>query len=103
MGGTITNWNVQGNRGYKPVPTTPAVPATTVEYRNAFGYPIEIVLKGGAGNCTVVAKGMTSGALVTTGIAFTAVTQNATVTLQPGEYIALTYTTAPTWVFYSLN
>lgn len=94
---------LERNAGYNPVvPATPAVPASTAEYRNIFGYPIMIVLTGGAGATTVVAKGPTSGALVTTGITFTAVTQNATVILAPDEYIALTYAVAPTWVFYGL-
>ena len=94
---------LERNAGYNPlIPATPAVPASTVEYRNIFGYPIMIVLTGGAGATTVVAKGPTSGALVTTGITFSAVTQNATVILAPDEYIALTYAVAPTWVFYGL-
>jgi len=95
---------VVNNSGVAAIlPTTPAIPATTVEQQNTFAYPVMVVIQGGAGATSVIAKGPTSGALRTTGYTLAAVTNFATVILQPQEYIALTYTTAPTWVWFGQN
>jgi len=42
--------------------------------------------------------GPTTGALVATGVTLTAGVSSAVI-LQPQEYIAITYTVAPTWVW----
>ncbi len=74
--------------------TTPAVPATTVQERNDNAFPIRVTITGGT--VTVIAKGPTSGALITTGA-----TTGAFI-LQPKEYIAITYTVIPTWVWLGM-
>ena len=107
--GTNTNLNISGNNlvgngtgaitGTYPttsivannlgVAATPAVPASTVEQRNNELFPVRVTITGGT--VTVIAKGPTSGALITTGAT------SGTFTLQPKEYIAITYSVAPTW------
>jgi len=85
---------IKDNNGF---PSTPAVPASTIELQNATGsggyFPVPVRITITGGTVTKIAKGFTSGALVdthlTTGI----------VDLSPGEYIALTYSVAPTWVW----
>lgn len=72
---------IRGNPGY---PATPTVPATTVEQLNTFGQPCRVAIAGG--NITVIAKGFTTGALITT------TATSGTFILEPNERIALTYT-----------
>ena len=96
---------LERNVGYNPVvPTTPAVPATTIEYRNIFGYPIMVCITGGGAAVTAISKGPTSGALVATGFTVNATSTHATVILAPDEYISWTGAgAAPTWVFLPVN
>jgi len=72
-------------------PTTPAVAASTIEVRNTTTYPVLVTITGGT--VTVIAKGPTTGSLVTTGATA------GTFILEPNEYIAITYSVAPTWVW----
>ena len=73
----------------------PAVPASTVEVRNwAVWTPVRVTIVGGT--VTAIAKGFTSGSLVTTGA-----TGGAFI-LEHGEYIAITYSMAPTWTWFGM-
>jgi len=86
---------LERNIGYNPViPATPSVPSTTTEYQNSFGYPLMITVTGGT--VSKIAKGPTSGALVDTKLT------SGTIYLSPQEYIAITYSSVPTWVFFGL-
>jgi len=70
---------------------TPAVPASTVEARNTFTHPVRVTIVGGT--VTVIAKGPTSGALIITGAT------TGSFVLEPNEYIAITYTVVPAWLW----
>jgi hypothetical protein len=74
--------------------TTPAVPASTVEQRNTNAFPCRVTITGGT--VTVIKKGPTSGSLITTGA-----TAGAFI-LEPNEYISITYSVAPTWVWLGM-
>jgi hypothetical protein len=74
--------------------TTPAVPASTVEQRNTNAFPCRVAITGGT--VTVIKKGPTSGSLITTGA-----TTGAFI-LEPNEYIAITYSVAPTWAWLGM-
>ena len=91
LGGTFSGLLTTNNNGYPPAL---GVPASTVELRNTYAFPCRIKIIGGT--VTVIAKGPTSGALTTTGITLTSGV-SSTVVLQPQEYIAITYSVAPTW------
>lgn len=73
---------------------TPAVPASTVEQRNTNAFPCRVTITGGT--VTVIKKGPTSGSLITTGA-----TTGAFI-LEPNEYIAITYSVAPTWAWLGM-
>jgi hypothetical protein len=73
---------------------TPAVPASTVEQRNTNAFPCRVTITGGT--VTVIKKGPTSGSLITTGA-----TAGAFI-LEPNEYISITYSVAPTWVWLGM-
>lgn len=73
---------------------TPAVPASTVEQRNTNAFPCRVAITGGT--VTVIKKGPTSGSLITTGA-----TAGAFI-LEPNEYIAITYSVAPTWAWLGM-
>ena len=73
---------------------TPAIPASTVEQRNTNAFPCRVAITGGT--VTVIKKGPTSGSLITTGA-----TAGAFI-LEPNEYIAITYSVAPTWVWLGM-
>src|SRR5208337_2185183 len=89
ISGPVTR--VQNCLGY---PTAPAVPATTVEQQNTTGQPCRVTITGGT--VTKIAKGYTSGALITTNIT------SGVVELGAGEIIAVTYSALPTWVWMGI-
>jgi len=85
--------------GFNPVGfiTAPAVPAsgTTNTVTNTNPYPVEVFINGAVTGIYVTPAGQTQTQI------FGSVS-NATVRLNPGDAIALTYTTAPTWTWYGL-
>ena len=86
-------------RGINPVGfiTAPAVPAsgTTNTVANPYPYPVEVFINGAVTGIYITPAGKTQTQV------FGSVS-NATVRLNPGDAIALTYTTAPTWTWYGL-
>ncbi len=92
VAGTPGTWVSEGI--IPGVATTPAVPASTVEQRNTHAFPVRVTITGGT--VTVIAKGPTTGALITTGA-----TTGAFI-LEPNEYIAITYSVAPTWAWLGM-
>lgn len=82
----------RGNIGYNPVGAVgpPAVPATTVNYTNAYGYPCTVVVSGGTVteiDIDDIATGLTSGVMPT---------------IPPGGTINITYSAAPSWLWWGL-
>ena len=79
-----------GNVGYNPVGAfgaQPAVPATTVAYTNHFGVDATVHVAGGTVSAIAIggtATGATSGPF----------------RVPSGQTITLTYTVAPTWVWF---
>lgn len=76
--------NLKGFRG-STVVATPTLPASGVAITNNFGVPVRVFINGGAVSLISingVASGFTTGAMLT---------------LEPGETLAVTYTTAPSW------
>lgn len=76
--------NLQGFRGSSVV-STPPIPVSGVEVTNIFGVPVRIFINGGAVSLIAingVATGFTTGAMVL---------------IEPGEKIAVTYSTTPSW------
>lgn len=78
--------------------TTPAVPASTVGLQNTFPTDVTVYLHGGTGTVVEVAYGGYTGNYVTTGLTLAAGT-HVNVPLRAGDFIRLTYTVAPTWVW----
>lgn len=79
------------NPGFNPVGnfTAPSVPATAVNYTNAYGYPCQVLISGGTVteiDLDDIATGLTSGMFV----------------IAPGETINITYSSAPTWKWWGL-
>lgn len=79
-------WNPHGNLGA----STPAVPATTVALVNGTGYDCEVFINGGTVSAVAIGG-------VATGIAAT----GRNVRVPHGQSITLTYTVAPTWVWFA--
>lgn len=89
--GKNANGWVINNPGHNPVGnfTSPSVPASTVAYTNQYGYPCMVSVYGGTVTVIAidaVATGLTSGTFV----------------VAHGETISLTYSAAPTWVWYGV-
>jgi hypothetical protein len=86
-------------KGFNPVGfiTAPAVPASgaTNTVTNTNPYPVEVFINGSVTGIYVTPAGKTQTQI------FGSVS-NATVRLNPGDAIALVYTTAPTWTWYGL-
>lgn len=79
------------NIGYNPVGAVgpPSVPATTVNYTNAYGYPCQVQVYGGTVteiDIDDIATGLTSGIF----------------TIPPGGTINITYSAAPSWRWWGL-
>jgi len=86
------NLQIINNPGYNPVGAVgpPSVPATTVNYTNAYGYPCTVVVSGGTVteiDIDDVATGLTSGVMPT---------------IPPGGTINITYSAAPSWLWWGL-
>lgn len=71
---------------FKPTPSQPAVPASTVAQQNPNGYPVNVVISGGTITAVTV-----NGVQVGTGA--------GTYLVSSGGTIAVTYSVAPTWVW----
>jgi hypothetical protein len=69
-----------------PVPSQPAVPASTVAQQNVNGYPVQVVVSGGTATVTTV-NGITVGA------------GDGTFVVPAYGSIAVTYSLAPTWAW----
>jgi hypothetical protein len=79
--------------------TTPAGPYSGTPTQNPNNVPCRVTISTVGGTVSVIAKGTVSGSLVTTNVTL-GTYSSATVLLQAGEYIALTYSgTAPTWAW----
>lgn len=75
-----------------PVPSQPAVPASTVAVQNTNTYPVIVVISGGSGLTAVVVNGITVG------------TGDGTYIVPAAGTISITYSvTAPTWVWSNAN
>ena len=75
---------------YAPTPTTPTVPASGTAQSNTNPYPVNVYLYGGT--VTVIDYTPNGGSATQVGTA-----GPATVRLNPGDSITLTYSAAPTW------
>lgn len=73
-----------------PVPSQPAVPASTVAQQNVNLYPVQVVISGGTVTAVFV-----NGIQVGSG--------DGTYTVPSGGAISVTYSVAPTWVWSNLN
>ncbi|MEM3862307.1 MAG: hypothetical protein QW203_07500 [Thermoplasmatales archaeon] len=98
-GVTINNWdisnvvsNVPVTYPPAPVPTTPAIPASGTAQQNTNPYPVNVYIYGG----TVTAIDYTPVGRTATQVGTSG---PATVRLNPGDSITLTYSAAPTWVW----
>jgi len=80
------------NAGYNPVgylSNAPAVPASGTAQANNFSFPVRVYVSGGTVSALALngtATGLTSGEVL----------------LAPGDTITLTYTAAPSWVWFGL-
>ena len=86
------NTIVRDNIGYNPFGAVgpPSVPATTVNYTNAYGYPCSVLISGGTVteiDIDDIATGLTSGVMPT---------------IPPGGTINITYSAAPSWLWWGL-
>lgn len=87
---------IRGCTGYNPVgplASQPAVPATTVAYTNTNAVDCSVVITANVGGTTAVAIGGTAAATL-------AASAVGTVRVPAGQTITLTYTAAPTWVWF---
>lgn len=73
-----------------PVPSQPAVPASTVAQQNTNAYPVTVVISGGTATSTSV-----NGIVVGAG--------DGTFVVPPYGSISVTYSVAPTWVWSNAN
>ena len=90
---SIVNSNsfIINNQGYNPFGAVgpPSVPATTVNYTNAYGYPCQVQVYGGTVteiDIDDIATGLTSGIFM----------------IPPGGTINITYSAAPSWRWWGL-
>ena len=98
---TSPNSIYKNNPGYNPQGfkvASPAVPASGTAQKNTFQFPVRIyLLTAGAGTAYTITDPLgdaqTIPATLAAGMEFT---------LDAGASIALTYTTAPTWVWYGI-
>lgn len=74
----------------QPVPSQPAVPASTVAQQNLNLYPVDVVISGGTLTAVVV-NGITVGS------------GDGTYIVPSGGAISITYSVAPTWVWSNAN
>ncbi|NUQ95273.1 MAG: hypothetical protein HOY79_01480 [Streptomyces sp.] len=98
VSGNITNWSIsstgntlRGNQGYNPVGkfgAQPAVPASGTPYTNTLNTDATVHIVGGT--VTAIAVGGQA----------TGLTTPATVRVPAGQSIALTYSVAPSWVWF---
>lgn len=75
--------------GAGSAPSTPSVPATTVNYTNNYGYPCQVQVYGGTVteiDLDDIATGLTSGIFI----------------IPPGGTINITYSAAPSWRWWGL-
>lgn len=87
----IVGGKTYNNVGYNPVGSVgpPAVPATTVNYTNVYGYPCTVVVSGGIVtdiDLDDVSTGLTTGSF----------------TIPPSGTINITYSSVPTWKWWGL-
>jgi parallel beta-helix repeat protein len=89
-----TSGGTGANGGCNPVGPlpAPAIPATTVAVQNLFG--VEAIVSVTGGTVTAIAVGNTAGATTNTGLT------SGPIRLKPNQWIALTYSVAPTWTWY---
>lgn len=85
------NCVLQNNHNYNPVGAVgpPSVPATTVNYTNAYGYPCQVQVYGGTVteiDIDDIATGLTSGIFI----------------IPPSGTINITYSAAPSWRWWGL-
>ncbi len=88
---TNSNITATNNNGFNPVGAVgpPSVPATTVNYTNAYGYPCQVQIYGGTVteiDIDDIATGLTSGIFI----------------IPPGGTINITYSAAPSWRWWGL-
>ena len=72
----------------------PAVPATTVALTNPFPFDATVAITPGASTCAIAIGGVATGIVLASG----GVGQS--VRVPAGQTITLTYTAAPTWLWY---
>ena len=82
---------IENNLGFNPVGSVgpPSVPATTVNYTNAYGYPCQVQVYGGTVteiDIDDIATGLTSGIFM----------------IPPSGTINITYSAAPSWRWWGL-
>ena len=90
-----------GNEGLNPQGfglTTPSVPASGTAQANTFPFPVRVYLLTG-GTATAYTITDPSGNAETFSVTLTA---GLEITLDPGASVTLTYTVAPTWVWYGV-
>jgi hypothetical protein len=85
-----SQYRITDNVGINPrgAVTTPAFPATTVVVTNTTGFRVLVGIKGG-----------TSTAVAVNGVAAVLAATPASIYLEPGGTVAITFTVAPTWVW----
>ena len=98
---TVTNLSITNNIGYNPQGfgiTTPSVPASGTAQENTEPFPVRVYLKtGGTGTAYAITDPAGNTETFTTTLA-----EGMEITLDPGASITLTYTVAPTWVWYGV-
>ncbi len=91
---------IHNNPGFNPrgalayVGGNPVMPASDAYYQNDFGYSCLVTIYGGT--VTGIVTGNTAGTEVPTGLT------SGSFVLPPGAVVRITYSVAPTWVWYGL-
>lgn len=101
IGANTTNLKIEGNlydgTAQPPGVLTPSFPATGVGATNTTGYAVTVNIYSGTLSSVIVnMAGGLGGATV-------ANVTNASVVLNPGDQIVVTYTVLPTWIWRALN